>query len=194
MLVDAVNNKDDKSPEQTSENMGDVECRKETRFPCVSIPLLYSAARDSYNENVGEKIYKAAVIDMSLYGLAFDVDQPLRVHDKLMILIEKPDEADREKLAAEVRWCKPLPDGLYRVGLKISIEQKHQDQQQDISKSGQLGVSDTPKEVEINCPACHNRSTFNFLAYQPVLGGAGVMPLYDCSSCGTTRSLAGILN
>lgn len=183
---------DDSIKSSTSPAYG-AEHRKERRYTCVAVPLLYSPVSNSYAEGMGEKIYKAAVVDLSLFGLAFDVDSAMQAGDKITVIIEKPEEENNEQLAGEVCWCRELPNKQYRVGVAIealleTVINSHEVLQFDLS--GEVGV---PKEVESNCPACEKRSTFYFFDFQPVLAGRGVMPLYDCSTCGTTRSLSGIL-
>lgn len=168
------------------------ENRRETRYSCITIPLLYSAQNDSIMKDMGQKLYHAAAVDLSLSGLAFDVDKPLLTGDKILVLLDKPDEYLHEELMTEVRWCRELPSGQYRVGVVIDASS------QSIQKHAVADINfkaerTTPVEVETYCPACHKKTTFIFVAYQPVLVNKGVMPLYDCSSCGTTRSLTGII-
>lgn len=169
------------------------EHRKEARYPCVAVPLLYSPVSNSFAESMGEKIYKAAVVDLSLFGLAFDVDRAMQTGDKIRVLIGKPGEENNEQLAGEVCWCRELPNKQYRVGVAIDALLETQTNSHEAMHSELSAELEIPKEVESNCPACKKRSTFLFFAYQPVLAGRGVMPLYDCSTCGTTRSLSGIL-
>ena len=168
------------------------EHRREPRYTCITIPLLYSAQNDSIMKDMGKKLYHAAAVDLSLSGLAFDVDKPLLNGDKILVLLNKPDESVHEELMTEVRWCRELPSGQYRVGVVID------DSSQSIQKNAVPDINfkaerTTPAEIETYCPACKTKSTFIFVAYQPVLVNKGVMPLYDCSSCGTTRSLTGII-
>lgn len=169
------------------------EHRKETRYTCIAVPLLYSPVSNSHVESMGEKIYKAAVVDLSLFGLAFDVDRAMQTGDKIRVLIGKSEEEISEQLAAEVCWCRELPNKQYRVGVAIDALLETQTNSHDALQFDLSAELEVPKEVESNCPACEKRSTFHFFAYQPVLVGRGVMPLYDCSTCGTTRSLSGIL-
>ena len=157
----------------------EAEHRRETRYSCITIPLLYSAQN-------------AAMVDLSLSGLAFDVNEPLLNGDKIIVLLDKSDEYSQEELMTEVRWCRELSSGQYRVG--VVIDDSSQSIQKNAVPDIHLNVERTaPVEVETYCPACKTKSIFIFVAYQPVLANKGVMPLYDCSSCGTTRSLTGII-
>ena len=168
------------------------EHRRETRYSCITIPLLYSARDDSIMKEMGQKLHQAAAVDLSLSGLAFDVDKPLLSGDKILVMLDKPDEHIHEELMTEVRWCRELPSGQYRVGVVIDTSP------QSIPKNAIPEINfnaerTAPAEIETRCPACQKKSTFIFVDYQPVLVNKGVMPLYNCLSCGTTRSLTGII-
>ncbi len=169
------------------------EYRREPRYSCITIPLLYSAQNDSIMKDMGNKLYHAAAVDLSLSGLAFDVDKPLLNGDKILVLLNQPDENIHEELMTEVRWCRELPSGQYRVGVVIdtSSESIEKNAVPEINFNAERT---TPAEIGAFCPACKKKSAFIFVAYQPILANKGVMPLYDCSSCGTTRSLAGIIS
>lgn len=170
----------------------EAEHRRETRYSCITIPILYSAQNDSIVKDIGQKLYHAAAVDLSLSGLAFDIDKPLLSGDKILVLLDNSDEYSHEELMTEVRWCRELSSGQYRVGVVIDASsqsiQKHV-----VPEINFKAERAAPAEVETHCPACQKKSTFIFVAYQPVLVNKGVMPLYDCSSCGTTRSLTGII-
>lgn len=172
------------------------EQRKEPRFPCVGFPLLYSALNDANVKDLGCKLHHAAAVDMSLLGMAFDIKEPLLIGDKLLIQPDNNSEDSKEKILTEVCWCRKLSSGGYRVGLVIvtNISQQKTNKQQVASKIKKIVNRETPAEIVIVCPACKKHSTFLFFDYQPVLEGKGLMPLYDCSSCGTTRSLTGIIS
>lgn len=178
--------------EQNTDHTAYLEHRREPRYLCVGIPLLYSALKGQDVNDLGEKLYNASVIDMSLSGLAFDVDEPLQRGDRILVLIDKSDIDADDELMTEVRWCKALPSGLYRIGVIVD---------NSLSWSEKLGgrikfsgVHKAPAEVETRCPACNNKSTFEFSGYQPILDYKAQILLYDCSVCGTTRSLTGIIS
>ena len=160
------------------------EHRREPRYSCSALAAIL--------KDVGERLYHAAAIDLSLSGLAFDVDMPLLSGDKIIVLLNKPDESVHEELMTKVRWCRELPSGQYRVG--VAIDTSSQSIQKNAVPAINFNAERTaPVEIETFCPACKKKSTFIFVAYQPVLVNKGVMPLYDCMACGTTRSLTGII-
>ena len=172
----------------------DVCHRKELRYSCVGIPLLYTSTEHSDVTDLASCLHKAMVMDMSLSGLAFDVDRRMYAGDILHVLLEKPGGDTFKEIVTEVRWCQELSSDEYRVGITIDASARVMDTQSNMPMNEFIGKMDVPKEINTRCPACDQQSELCFVSYQPVLGGNGVMPLYDCSLCGTTRSLMGILN
>ena len=169
------------------------DARKESRYPCVGIPVLYSPANSTCTGNLADCLYKAVAVDMSLSGLAFDVYQKMYAGDALRILLEKTGGNVFEELSSEVRWCEELSPKQYRVGVVIDASAKIINTQLSAQRNEFVGELEVPKEINSCCPSCKQQATFDFVSYQPVLAGNGVMPLYNCSLCGTTRSLTGVL-
>lgn len=188
-----MNNKEIKPASQTDNAAHDIVQRKDVRYLCVGIPLLYSAVNNTYTKSLGQKLLQAAAIDMSLSGIAFDVEESMHIGEQLLLLIQKHGENINEELMIEIRWCRELPSGQYRVGGVIDTSQYGTELKTDIIVSDYVGKHNVPTELESLCPACEQQTTFHFVDYQPVLAGRGIMPLYDCALCGTTRSLTGIL-
>lgn len=131
------------------------EHRREPRYSYVGIPLIYSAVNDSHVKELGKKLHHAAAVDMSLSGLAFDIDveQPLLNGDKILVLVDMSEEFSHEELMTEVRWCKELPSGQYQVGVVVDTVSK------PILKNAIPEINfnaerTAPAEIEILCPAC----------------------------------------
>ena len=166
--------------------------RRYQRFRSVGIARLYSPAAGGYLDGVGQLILDAALHDMSLTGLSFDVTEVFETGDFLYVETQQTDQHS-ERFKTEVRWCEELPSGGYRVGVKIikseSLEKVSCESSEIVSL---LGV-DFPVVVDMTCPACNEAANFNFISKQGGLGGGASMPLYNCSACGTTRSLAGMI-
>ncbi len=168
--------------------------RKEGRFPCVGIELMFSPVRDDCIESLGSEIYSAIGHDMSFSGLSFDVIHPLKNGEQLYILVSNQFQPS-ERLTAEVCWCKALENGNYRIGVnilesagvKIDVKNRLNDN---------IGVTDNsmPSEARLACPSCTEVSTFMFVKNQKGDWGKGVMPLYQCDTCDTTRSIPNILD
>ena len=175
-------------------DFNNMEQRREPRYACLDVPLFYSAQSDSHIKQLGQKLYNAAAIDMSLSGLAFDIDQSMQAGDKLLMFVDAQKQDNNENIMTEVRWCRKLPTGKYRVGVYIDSTYSDTEVDKTVFMAKLSGGPNTPVEINSFCPACHQLATFNFHMFQPVKNGKGVMPLYDCSLCGTTRSLPGILN
>jgi len=167
--------------------------RQEERFPCVGIELMFSPVRGDCVEALGSEIYSAIAHDMSFSGLSFDVIEPLVGGERLYILVSNQFQP-AERLTAEVCWCKSLENGNYRIGVSIvestGVEYDEGKKAYDvISTSDSLG----PSEARLICPSCSQESTFVFVENQEGDWESGVMPLYKCSSCTTTRSIPNIL-
>lgn len=172
------------------------ERRRAVRFPTVGIGLLFCPVEGKCLDHVGRNLMEAAGVDMSLSGIAFDVNRPLRSGQKLMVIVESPAGGPGEKLVTEVRWCKALPDGNYRVGTAIQTAQsvaelgeKLNIQAEPISEGPEF-----PSEVELFCPSCQEKATFYFLGVQPGTWPKGMLPLYDCSCCNSTLTITSILS
>jgi len=169
------------------------ELRSQQRYPCVGITLLYSPVQKSSIANLAEHLFKAAVHDMSLSGLAFEVDREMRDGGKLVVLMQRPECPTPARLMSEVRWCRKLSSGCYRIGIVIDGTEPIIPDAPGKHISDPIGRSIVPQAVSTLCPACGKSADFSYIGEQPVLAGFGVMPLYNCSECGTTRSLPGIV-
>ena len=167
------------------------------RFPCVGIALIYSARDDRGQPELGRLLHRAATRDMSLKGLSFDLNAPLQPGSTLAVLVGQPQTQACEQLHTTVRWCRPLPDGHFRVGVQID---QSQPVLRDLSahdtrllREDQVGLP-VPSSVELVCPACGAHALFELVNNQVVTDQPGLMmPLYDCSVCETTRSIMGLL-
>ena len=168
------------------------ERRKEKRYPCVGITLLYAPTEDVSKANLAELIFKAAVHDMSLSGLAFEVEREMQKGDKLVVLMRQPDCDAPARVMSEVRWCKKHSSGHFRVGVIIDKDEVVIPDSPGRHISDPIGKTTVPHALFTLCPACEDMVTFKYVGEQPVLAEFGIMPLYNCSGCGTTRSLIGI--
>lgn len=170
---------------------------REQRFPCVGIALLYSAREDRGQPALGALLHRAATHDMSLQGLSFDVAAPLALGAVLTVLVGQPEGGACEQMLTTVRWCRPLAEGHFRVGVQIRDSQPLlrplPGGEVDMFLSVQVGQP-VPASVELACPACGTHTVFELVTTQPVAGRDGLMPLYDCSVCETTRSIMGLLS
>lgn len=168
--------------------------RSQERFPCVGIDLMFSPLQDDYIEGMGAKIYQAVSHDMSFSGLSFDVIQPMEVGERILIIIENQFQPS-ERLHSEVRWCKPIKDATYRIGVKILLEESLE-QAADFKAplrniaAHELGM---PSGAELRCPSCQDQTVFELIDNQQGYWAQGILPLYTCSICETTRTIPNIL-
>ena len=166
--------------------------RHEKRY-AIKFPLLYSPTTSSFEENLGDRLFRAVTIDLSLSGLAFDVDKAIPVGDKINILPEKSGDLRMDALVGEICWCRQLSPGQYRIGVHI-VSQSAPGELRNPDNSNFIGKDEMPKEIDYFCPSCEQATTFHFIGLQPLLVGKIVIPLYNCTECDTTRSLTGLLN
>jgi len=167
--------------------------RSEQRFPCVGIELMFSPIKDDCIEDLGSEIYSAVGHDMSFSGLSFDIRNPMNIGDQIYIIVSNQFQPP-ERLTADVCWCKTLDNGNYRIGVHIiasaGVALDTENRTEDyISAEESLG----PSEATLICPSCLEVSTFSFINNQEGDWGKGIMPLYQCSECETTRSIPNIL-
>lgn len=162
------------------------------RYPCVGISLTYAALTDQNVDNIYEYINKATSNDFSVSGLSFDTHQQLDPGDKIIVLITIPEQNLSERLLAEVSWCKKISDEKFRIGVKINTSEIISKKIPEDHTSKPVNSDSVPAEIELRCPACMINSTFVFIDHQSV-PGKGNIPLYNCSNCGSTRSLMGVL-
>ncbi|MDH5654749.1 MAG: PilZ domain-containing protein [Spirochaetia bacterium] len=180
-------------PETNQIPVSKTENRIESRYLCVNVQVQYSPLDDAYIKNLGQKFYQAAIHDMSLSGLSFDLHTKVEIGEKILIHFHYIENyADR--LTASVQWCREISPGFYRAGLKI-LESEIVPFDKTLSECKEpIGISTAPEEVEMLCPACKKNSILSLQSSQPVINGIIYIPLYDCSECGTTRSLPGLFS
>ena len=167
------------------------DMRNEERYPCVNVDIQYSSLKNSYLDNLSHSLYQAAVHDMSLSGLAFDVHKKSEINDILLLQFHNSDKTV-DQLVSRVKWQKELPGGFFRVGVMIDDSLSKTSSESAVYRTDPVGINTVPDEVEMLCPSCGKKSTLHFVTVQPVLKGHIHMPLYDCAICGTTRTLPGL--
>ena len=109
------------SKKQGIKNAPDYNQRQEIRYPCVGIPLMYSPLENTSADDLAHFLQTAtATVDISLTGMAFDIEEQMIPGDRLIIYVTKSKGKSPEGLTTKVRWCKELSPGNYRVGVKIN--------------------------------------------------------------------------
>jgi len=164
--------------------------RTEPRFPCVGMELMYSPQSKACLDGVGRDFERVAARDISLSGLSFETDRPLGVGETLLVMVQNPG-GDPERLVTEVRWCRPADQNGFQVGVKIVALAEETDQGATVLDFVGRGLQ-TPVGFSLHCPACRRPSTFDLVGAQDG-DWEGIMPLYNCGDCGSTRALPSIL-
>ncbi len=171
------------------------ERRQERRYPLVGIAVLYSPTEDKYLDDTGQRLREAVAVDVSLSGLSFDVREPLAPGEEILIELDDPDGGQGERILAEVRWCRRVDDAHFRIGTRIreSVAVERRAAREDIVGRPIGKGLPVPSEVDLRCPACGVQAAFAFLGLQSGSWEHGVMPLYQCGSCDSSRSITSIL-
>ncbi len=171
------------------------ERRQERRYPLVGIAVLYSPTEGKYLADTGRRLCEAAAVDMSLSGLSFDVREPLAPGEEILIELDDPEGGQGERILAEVRWCRRVDDAHFRIGTRIreSMAVERRAAREDIVGRPIGKGLPVPTEVDLRCPACGVQAAFTLLGLQPGAWEHGVMPLYQCGSCDSSRSITSIL-
>lgn len=168
--------------------------RQDTRFPAVGIGLLYSPFSDECLPGMGAAFAEASSVDISVGGLAFDVNRSLDVGQDLVIEVANPDSVPAERLLAEVRWCRPVSRHHFRVGARVRAADSLGDYALDNAEVESIDHGPAvPSEAAFRCPCCEKQSRFTFLGLQKVSWAQGLLPLYTCSACGTTRGIPNLI-
>ena len=167
--------------------------RRERRFPVVGIGVLYSPTEGRCLDNAGQLVREAVAIDVSLTGLSFDVREPLAPGEELLIELDDPAGGPAERILAEVRWCRQVDDAHFRIGTRIRETVAAGRNGADVAARPIGKGLPVPSGVDLRCPACGSQSAFTLLGLQPGNWKTGVMPLYQCSTCDSSRSITSIL-
>lgn len=169
--------------------------RLDSRVPLVGIHVLYSPRDEKLVDDLGQRLYESAVIEMSLSGLSFDVTLELELGSLLAVQIHNSAGLALEQLDCIVRWTRPVADNVYRTGVEIvSSVLLSEDTQSTGFDEVQHGER-YPSELDIICPACKTATTFRLSGLQTLNNQeVDCIPIYDCGSCGTTRTITGLLS
>lgn len=156
-------------------------------YPCVGFELHYSPFERDCIENLAHQF-----ISLTTH-LGFDVRQPIAIHQKLVILFSNK-LGPTEKLYGEIISCALIDNDTYRI--RVALQNKCSSSCEDIADSISMPVCKgiaTTSEITVQCPACKTTTEFNLIANQNGEWDKGIMPLYNCTSCGTTRAMIGLL-
>ena len=155
-------------------------------IPCVGFELLYSPVDRSHMDNLAHSVHRIT------NKFIFDVTVRQSIGQEIVILFSNND-GPTEHLYAEVKDCTKINDEHYQVVLETNPEARvHIDETNIICFPVNKGPS-LAQEITLQCPACNNSSPFRFIANQDGDWEKGILPIYNCGSCGTTRAMIGLV-
>ncbi|MDH5647724.1 MAG: hypothetical protein OEZ01_17055 [Candidatus Heimdallarchaeota archaeon] len=155
-------------------------------IPCVGFELLYSPLDRDNMENIAHQIHSKS------NRFIFDVVAELTTGQEVLILFSN-QHGPTEHLYAEVTHCVRLAEKHYQVGLET---QPNANVIIDNASLVSLPINKGPataREIILSCPSCKNSTSFRFVANQNGDWETGILPIYNCSSCGTTRAIIGMV-
>lgn len=156
-------------------------------IPCVGFELLYSPLERDCLDNLAQSLHSRSS------ELSFDVVQEVKQGKEIFMLFSNK-QGPTQHIQARVEKCIKLDDGHYRVTLKTRPDS---DVLADNGDMICLPINKGPStavEIILVCPSCHNKTSFRFIATQDGDWDKGILPIYNCGSCGTTRAMIGLLN
>ena len=154
--------------------------------PCVGFELQYSPLSRGCIENFAD------VICMTKISFRFDVTRPLETGRNIIVLFSNQHNPT-QYLTMQIDTCNQI-EKHYRVTIspgKETIMAYH-----DAIEMIHLPIlknRGTPVQISAICPACRCASEFDYVGMQDGDWPKGIMPLYTCASCSTTRTLIGLL-
>lgn len=154
-------------------------------LPCVGFELNYSPFERDCVENLLQ------LLGSKHTTVAFDVHEEVEPNQQLVVLFSNQHKPT-EKLYGKIIECRQINDDTYRVRVNLCKADASEDMLEHISLPVIKGIS-TPTEISLTCPACASNTSFNLIANQNGAWDKGIMPLYNCESCGTTRAMIGLL-
>ncbi len=165
--------------------------------PCVGVELIYTPITNSCLEGLGRELHKKVINNLSNSDLAFDVTKLLVPGEEILVFVANPTHST-EVMLGRVKWTRPMAEGHFRIG--VAIDTVYGVMPDKIVVDGTVIIAepiglnhDIPVEVAHTCPACNTPTTFTFVANQSGRWEQGILPLYNCGACGTTRTLLSLL-
>lgn len=156
-------------------------------IPCVGFELQYSPIDRDSVENF------AITLHSTTNELVFDAFQKMEPGQDTLILFSNRT-GPTQQLPAEVVDCIKVDDEHYRLKLKTQSDSAVLD---DAANMICLPINkgpSTPQEMVLPCPSCNITGSFKFIDNQDGDWQHGILPIYNCSSCGTSRAMIGLVS
>lgn len=168
------------------------ENRDDVRYAGISLSVLYCPVSRKNLAGLAQSYLQATSHDMSLGGMSFDVTEPVQEGSALIVSVPNDNGFDDE-IRAVVRWCKPLSEGQYRIGVVFDVASGVRKPSSRRNVNSILHGPGIPMEARLFCPVCLTVTKFSYIGMQTYRGREEELPLYNCKVCNTTRSIVGLL-
>ena len=155
-------------------------------IPCVGFELLYSPVDRCYMENV------ASLVHSKSNRFIFNVVENLEKGQPILLSFSN-NNGPTEYLQAEVTECVQLEEQHYQVTIETQPDAKVI---YDTPELVTIPVNSGPsiaQKIFLCCPACKQDTHFKYIANQQGDWNRGILPIYNCESCGTTRAMTGLV-
>lgn len=156
-------------------------------IPCVGFALQYSPLERDSVENF------AATLHSKTSELVFDTLQEIHPGQETLILFSNKSRPTQH-VPAVVTHCEHLDKEHYRLTLKTQADVGVLN---DASNLVCLPINKGPAtahEMVLTCPSCNITGPFRFIATQDGDWEQGILPIYNCGSCGTSRAMIGLVS
>ncbi len=156
-------------------------------IPCVGFELQYSPLERDCVENLAYSLHKSS------NKFRFDVTTELEDGQEVLMLFSNK-KSPTQHLEARVISCEKMNKDHFRLTLRTCPDSSIvEDKSEVICLPISRGPS-TAQEMTLLCPSCKKTTPFHFIANQDGEWERGILPIYNCSSCGTTRAMPGLIN
>lgn len=154
--------------------------------PCVGIELLYSPVDRDSVDNFAQQLFELTK------ELTFNVTQYVGPGKEIRIIITNKSGPNHQ-LIANVVSCEQLNKHTYRIDTKLTGDTPVQEDHASLISIPINNGPSIPQEIKLLCPACNVPGIFMYVATQDGHWHEGILPIYNCSSCGTSRAMTGLL-
>jgi len=156
-------------------------------LPCVGFELQYSPLERSCVDNLGQALHAKSS------NFTFDAIKEVTEGSEIVILFSNK-HGPTQQLCAKVEACLRLAEDHFRLTLTT-----HADSNISVDNSELICIPITkgisaPIEMTLHCPACKSTTVFQYIANQDGDWEHGILPIYNCKACGTTRAMIGLIH
>ena len=156
-------------------------------IPCVGFELQYSPLdRDSLDNF-------AITLHGKINELVFEVFRAVEPGTDIIIMFSNKS-GPSQQIPAEVISCTQLDNEHYRLGLRTKDGCAVRDDAANLICLPVNRGPATAHEMVLPCPSCDTRGPFKFIANQNGDWEQGILPIYNCDACGTSRAMVGLVS